>query len=345
MKYFLILLLIAGLLGAGCRKSTPNQQHGNPGGGNHPNDSFAKGADVSWLTQMEAAGYFFYDSNGVKKDCFQILAEKGINAIRLRAWVNPSDGWCDTHDLVVKALRAKQYGFRILVDLHYSDVWADPGHQLKPALWDSLSFAALSDSLSSYTYHVMDTLRQNGIIPSWVQVGNETDDGLLWEDGRASTNMAHYAALVTSGYKAVKSVSDSTLVVVHVSNGFDSTHFQWLFDGLRTNGANWDVIGMSLYPNASNWADLNTACLANMQDMLARYGKPVMICEIGMPAGAASACQSFIADLVEKTRSLSRNQGLGVFYWEPEAYNWESYGYGAFNANGQPTVALDGFIE
>ena len=307
--------------------------------------SFAKGADVSWLTQMESSGYSFYDSTGVKMDCLSLLKTLGINSIRLRAWVNPSDGWCNTADLVKKAIRANNLGLKILIDFHYSDIWADPGHQMKPAAWTSLDFTSLTDTVSSYTKHVMDTLKSNGINPVWVQIGNETNDGMLWEDGRASTNMTQFAKLINAGYQAVKSVNDSTKVIVHISNGYDNTMFRWMFDGLSSNGANFDIIGMSLYPTTTNWQTLDGECLTNMTDMVSRYGKPVMICEIGMDVSAPSTCRSFIADIISKTNSLSNGMGLGVFYWEPESYNWQGYTLGAFDNNGKPTVALYGFSD
>src|SRR5664279_5608595 len=285
--------------------------------------SFAKGADISWLTQMESSGYAFYDSTGKKMDCMMLLKSLGFNSIRLRAWVNPSDGWCNTADLVAKGIRANNMGFKILVDFHYSDVWADPGHQAKPLAWAGLDFTSLTDSVYSYTHHVLDTLKSNGINPVWVQVGNETNDGMLWEDGRASTNMSQFAALINAGYSAVKSVNDSIKVIVHISNGYDNTLFRWMFDGLIANGASFDIIGMSLYPTSSNWSSLDAQCLTNMNDMVSRYGKSVMISEIGMDVTAASSCRSFIADIISKTNSLPNGKGLGVFYWEPESYNWQ----------------------
>ena len=159
--------------------------------------TFAKGADISWLTQMEASGYKFYNRAGVQEDCYQVLKDEGMNSVRLRAWVNPTGGWCNTVDVVAKAKRAKAAGMRIMIDFHYSDWWADPGKQNKPAAWASLNFIDLKTALSDYTKHVMDTLKSNSIYPEWVQVGNETNDGMLWEDGRASTNMANFAALIT----------------------------------------------------------------------------------------------------------------------------------------------------
>jgi len=305
--------------------------------------SFAKGADVSWVTQMEASGYKFYDKNGNQQDLFGLLKSIGFNSIRLRAWVNPSDGWCNTADLVAKAARAKNAGMKILVDFHYSDSWADPGKQFKPAAWTALNFSALETALHDYTVHVMDTLKTNGITPDWVQVGNETNDGMLWEDGRASTNMANFAALVKSGYQAVKSVSSTTKVIVHISNGYDNTLFRWMFDGLKANGAQWDIIGMSLYPSTSNWSNLDTQCLANINNMVARYSTPCMVVEVGMDASNPTAGRAFLSDIITKVNSVSGGNGLGVFYWEPEAYNWQGYGEGAFTTTGRPTAALDAF--
>jgi arabinogalactan endo-1,4-beta-galactosidase len=307
---------------------------------------FAKGADVSWLTQMEASGYKFYNASGTATECMQLMQNLGMNSIRLRVWVNPANGWCNNADLVIKALRAKKLGFRIMIDFHYSDNWADPGKQTKPAAWSGYDFTNLKNTVYSYTYSVLDTLRTSGVVPSWVQIGNETNDGMLWPDGKASANMANFAALINSGYKAVKAINDSIKVIVHVSNGWDNNLFRWIFDGLKNNGANWDIIGMSMYPTAASWQTYNTQCLANMNDMVSRYNKQVMICEVGMPYTDASACQSFIADLITKTKSIPNNNGLGVFYWEPECYNnWEGYTLGAFDNSGKPTVAMNAFAD
>jgi arabinogalactan endo-1,4-beta-galactosidase len=332
---------------AGCGKS------GNQDNGSTPNTggttvtpvsaSFAKGADVSWLTQMEMSGYKFYNNAGTQQDCMQILKDRGINAIRLRVWVNPSDGWCNTADMLAKAKRASALGMKILLDFHYSDTWADPGKQPKPATWASLDFNTLLTTVHDYTQGVMNTLKNSGITPDWAQVGNETNDGMLWENGRASTNMANFAKLVTAGYQGVKDVSTTTKVIVHISNGYNNSLFRWMFDGLTTNSAKYDVIGMSLYPTTTNWTTLNGQCYSNMTDMISRYNKEVMICEVGMDASQPSSCKAFLADLITKVNSLPSGKGLGVFYWEPESYNWQSYGLGAFDNTGKPTIALDAF--
>lgn len=293
---------------------------------------------------MEAAGKKFYNSSGTEKDCVQLLKDIGMNAIRLRVWVDPADGWCNTADLVTKAVRVKALGMKILLDFHYSDSWADPGKQNKPAAWVGQNFATLVQSLASHTTSVLNALKANNIIPTWVQIGNETNDGMLWPDGKASTNMSNFAQLVNAGYNAVKAVDASIKVIVHISNGYDNSLFRWIFDGIKSNGAQWDIIGMSLYPTASNWSTLNSQCLANMNDMIARYGKDVMIVEIGMSWNEPAACNSFISDLIAKVKSIPNGKGLGVFYWEPESYNnWQGYTLGAFDNNGRPTSALNAF--
>jgi arabinogalactan endo-1,4-beta-galactosidase len=293
---------------------------------------------------MEAAGRKFYNSTGAEKECMQLLKDLGMNSIRLRAWVNPTNGWNNTADVVAKSLRAKNLGMKIMIDFHYSDSWADPGKQNKPAAWATQDFATLKQSMSDYTSATLNTLKTNGIIPQWVQIGNETNDGMLWPDGKASTNMNNFAQLIKTGYAAVKAVDPSIKVIVHVSNGYDNSLFRWLFDGLKNNGADWDIIGMSLYPNASNYSTLNSQCLTNMNDMVARYNTEVMVVEVGMSWDQAAACNAFLTDLLSKVNSVTNGKGLGVFYWEPESYNnWQGYTLGAFDNSGKPTVALNAF--
>ncbi len=340
-KHSYLFLLMVFL---GCNKQHPSSSSNNNSNSNST-FVFAKGADISWVTQMESSGYKFYDANGNQQDCFSLMKSLGMNSIRLRVWVNPSDGWCNTTDLVAKAVRAKNAGMRIMIDFHYSDVWADPGHQTVPALWAGQNIAALETSVYNHTQTVLNTLKASGVTPTWVQVGNETNDGMLWETGRASTNMTNFAGLINAGYNAVKAVDTTIKVIVHISNGYDNTLFRWIFDGLQTNRANWDIIGMSLYPTTTNWQTLNSQCLTNINDMVSRYGKPVMICEVGMDVNSPTICQSFLTDLISKVKSVSNNTGLGVFYWEPECYNWQGYSLGAFDNSGKPTVALNAFAN
>lgn len=336
---WLAVFLIVALLGCGQPETQPAPTPA-------PTPDFLKGADVSWITQQEASGVKFYRPDGTADDIFAILKSKGINSIRLRVWVNPAGGWNGTDDVLAKAKRAKAAGMKLLIDFHYSDSWADPGKQTKPAAWQTLSFTDLKKALYDHTVEVMNRLKTNAITPEWVQVGNETNNGMLWPDGRASTSMPNFAALITTGYEAVKSVSPTSQVVVHLSNGYDKSLFQWMFDGLATNVAKFDMIGMSMYPTATDWAVKNEQCLATINDLIAQYKKPVMVVEVGMPANDPATAAAFMSDLIAKLKTVPNGNGMGLFYWEPQAYKkWQGYGLGAFDDAGKPTPAMDVFLK
>jgi arabinogalactan endo-1,4-beta-galactosidase len=341
-----IIVLILCILSFGfteCKKET-NPAAVPPPANNLPIAPLAKGADISWITEQEAANIKFYNTSGVAKDIFEVLKEQGMNTVRLRVWVNPSDGWCNKADVLAKALRAKAAGMRIMIDFHYSDSWADPGKQFTPAAWVNYDINQLKTAVYDHTVDVLSTLKTNNIRPEWVQVGNETNDGMLWPLGKATVSMSNFASLIQSGYNAVKFIDKDIKVIVHISNGFNNNIFRWIFDGLATYNVKYDVIGMSLYPSATNWQTYNNQCLANMNDMVNRYNKEVMVVEIGMPANNPSVCRSFISNLIDKVGSVRNGKGLGVLYWEPQAYNgWKSYGLGAFDVFGKPTLALDAF--
>jgi len=338
MKTPIIFLgILFTILFSGCKAKDPIVVPPTP-------PAFAKGADVSWVTEMEAKNTTFFNAVGTPTECMTLLKSLGMNAIRLRVWVNPADGWCNTQDMLAKAIRANNLGMRIMIDFHYSDSWADPSKQTKPAAWTNLSFTDLKTAVATHTTTVLNLLKTNNITPEWVQVGNETGNGMLWPDGMASTNMANYAALNNAGYDAVKSVFPNAKVIVHIQEGNNNSLFRWLFDELLANGGKWDVIGMSLYPTTTNWNVMDDACLTNMTDMISRYGKEVMICEVGMSWDSPTSAFNFLTDIITKTKSIPNGKGLGVFYWEPESYNnWNGYSLGAFDDSGKPTAALNAF--
>ncbi|MGD0038104.1 MAG: glycosyl hydrolase 53 family protein [Bacteroidota bacterium] len=308
---------------------------------------FANGADIGWLSQMEAQGYVFNNDSGVPENCLVILKEHGINALRFRVWVNPAGGWCGKKDVAYMAHRADSMGFKILIDFHLADSWADAGKQPMPASWkiDSINATALANDIYHHIYDVLDTIKKIGVTPKWVQIGNETNDGTLWETGRASTHMNNFAAMILSGYNAVKAVDSSIQVIVHLSNGHNNTMFRWMFDGLKNNGAKWDIIGMSVYPYWANlsWNTDDSLALINMKDMIARYQTKVMVTETGYLYNQAVDANKFLVDLIRKTKSAG---GFGVFYWEPECYNWQDYNLGAWDpSTKKPTVAMDAFLD
>ena len=333
------IILLAGIIlltAFTCHKATAPNTNNEP--------VFAKGADIGWLTEMESSGKKFYNAAGQEQDCIQLLKDLGMNSIRLRVWVNPANNWNNTADVVAKAVRAKAKGMRVMIDFHYSDSWADPGQQTKPAAWANLNLTDLQNAVYTHTYQVLTTLKQNGVIPAWVQIGNETNNGMLWPTGMASQSMSNFASLLKQGYNATKEVDSTIQVIVHLSNGYDNSMYKWMFDGLQANGVKWDIIGMSLYPPYNDWKIKNEQCLVNMNDMLSRYGRPIMICEVGMSWDQPDSSYAFLKDIISKTKSLGATRGLGVFYWEPECMpGWNGYTLGSFDNSNKPTKALNAF--
>ncbi len=309
--------------------------------------AFAKGADISWVTEMETANYKFVNKAGAQQDLFTLLKnDYALNTIRLRVWVNPPGGYNNAADVLAKAKRAQALGQRLLIDFHYSDTFADPGRQTKPAAWQNYTVAQLKQAVYDHTASVLNLLKTNNITPEWVQVGNETNDGMLWPEGRLTVNgFGNFAQFVDQGYAAVKAVSPTTKVIAHFANGQDNGAFRYYFDGLQANGARWDVMGLSLYPNGDTWPTFTAQAQANMNDLVARYpGKEVMVVEVGLDNYIPIAMRQMLLDLIAKTQAVPGGKGLGVVYWEPEVYNWQNYTKGAWGADNRATAGLDGFL-
>ncbi|MCK2216521.1 arabinogalactan endo-1,4-beta-galactosidase [Actinomadura sp. ATCC 31491] len=293
-----------------------------------------RGADVSSLAKSEALGGVYRDALGRRGDPLRILAQAGLTHIRLKVWVNPADGYNTKTQVLAVARRAKAYGLKLLVDFHYSDTWADPGKQYKPAAWEALSFDQLRRAVHDHTYDVLDALRRQGTTADLVQVGNEINGGLLWPDG-SNANWANTAALLNSGYDAVKEVSSATRVVLHLANGGDNGLYRWWFDNAAANGIRHDVIGVSYYPY---WHGSLESFQANLNDVAARYGKPIVVAETAYPfttadddgwenlitspepyAGYPATPQgqaAMLAKVASVVRQVPGGLGLGLFTWE-----------------------------
>ncbi len=311
--------------------------------------AFSKGADVSWLPQMEATGYKFYDSDGTEKEGLQLLKDRGMNTIRLRVFVNPSNdktnGHCSPAETVALAVRAKNMGMRIMIDFHYSDSWADPGHQTKPAAWASHSFADLQNDVYNHTYEVLNALKIAGVTPEWVQIGNEIPGGMLWPEGSTS-NWNQLAQLLNKGYDATKAIDTAIKVIIHIDQGNNNARFRWFFDNVKLNNVKYDVIGMSYYPY---WLNSDyTVTIANLEnnlnDMVARYGKEVMVVEVGGDYTMVQNTYDMLQAVIAAVKKVPENKGLGVIYWEPQGEkSWSGYQLNAWQSNGKPSLALDAF--
>ena len=313
--------------------------------------AFAKGADVSWLPQMEATGYRFYDTDGKEKDCLQLLKERGMNTIRLRVFVNPSQdkasGHCSKEETVAMALRAQKAKMRIMIDFHYSDTWADPAKQAKPAAWANLSFDALQNKVYEHTFDVLTALKKAGVTPEWVQVGNEIPGGMLWPDG-STNNWAQLAQLLNKGYEATKAVNAKIKVIVHVDEGNNNEKFRWFFDKATEHQVKYDVIGLSYYPFwiKKDYSETMADLQKNLNDMASRYQKEVMVVEVGGVDEQVQNTRELLAATIKAVKAVPNHKGLGVLYWEPQgAKSWSGYGLSAWQPDGKPSPALDAFKE
>ena len=344
LKKILVYLGIAAAVAipSACSEDNPGPI---PPGDDEPTDiergTFAKGADVSWLTQLEAEGEKFYTPDGTQMECMKLLKEYcGVNAIRLRVWVNPAEGWNNINDVLVKARRAHNLGLRLMIDFHFSDTWADPGKQITPAAWAHLDLEGLKVAMANHVNELLTALDGYGIEPEWVQIGNETTPGMMLPLGSID-NPKNFSELITTGYDAVKAVFPNAAVIVHLDKGNDQWRYDHVFGPLKRYGAKYDMIGMSVYPKVESWQTTVNDLVANISYVIATYGKPVMICEIGMDYREGETCNKVISEIMSRTKSLKMK---GIFYWEPEAPAGYNGGYkkGCFE-NEKPTVALDSF--
>ena len=274
------------------------------------------GADISYLPELESKGIRFSDSNTVK-DAITILKDHGFNYVRLRIFQDPSrdfgyspgKGFCDLEHTLQMAKRVKQAGMKLLLDFHYSDYWADPGKQWKPAAWRSQDMEQLKKSLYDYTYNVLSALKQQGTIPDMVQIGNEINHGIVWPEGSIG-HPDSLAQLLHAGIAAVKAVDPSVIIMLHVALGGQQEETVFFFENMIKRQVHFDVIGLSYYPK---WHGTLDDLRDNMNDLVSRYHKDIIVVEY-------SAKKEEVNKLVF---DLPGGKGKGACIWEP-LNTWES---------------------
>ena len=314
---------------------------------------FYNGADISEVQEYERRNAKFFDVDGKERDIFTILKNHGFNSIRLRTFVSPkakygyaasgcghdAEAYGDKEHVVAYAKKVKAAGMGLLVDIHYSDVWADPGKQIIPERWRGVNNAnAMADSVYAYTKDLMNALKDAGATPDMVQIGNETTPGILihkpnsktdcWGNGvdKAATSVngdmgtaagkANAAKYFNAGIKAVKDVSPSTKTVLHIERIRQANTVTWwmgvVFDDYKIPA---DVMGFSAYTaygdgGPDNWMNLfNTVTTkySKLEFIVAEYN-----------GGDKDNHYNF-----DKSRQKTRenvkklNRWIGTFFWEP----------------------------
>ena len=312
-------------------------------------EPFWLGADISGTTELEARGVKLYNQQGQIRENTALMKELGLNAVRLRVWVNPRGGFSNKEDVLEMAKRAKYYDMALMIDFHYSDWWADPGKQPIPAAWQYFSYDEMKYALAEHTRETLQLLKDHHIDVRWVQVGNETTHGFLWPMGRAEENMQQYAGLTEAGYQAVKSVYPKADVIIHLDGGCDPIRYNFIFDGLRQYGTHWDIIGISVYPYwdkeaglANNYHETISGFVSNIKALNKKYGCELMIVETGVEAKKPVEGKQIMTAIIDAARNQCDGHCLGVFYWAPEAEG--HYPLGAFDQH-KPTVIMDAFTE
>ena len=341
---------------------------------------FYNGADISEVQEYERNNTKFYDVDGKESDIFTILKNHGFNSIRLRTFVSPkakygyaasgcghdSEAYGDKDHVVAFAKKVKAAGMGLLVDIHYSDVWADPGKQIIPERWRNVNNAdAMADSVYAYTKDLMIALKNAGATPDMVQVGNETTPGILihkpnsktdcWGNGvdKAATSVngdmgtsagkANAAKYFNAGIKAVKEVSPTTKTVLHIESIRKEETVKWwmgvIFDDYKIPA---DVMGFSAYTaygdgTPDKWKNLFntiTTKYSNLEFIVAEYN------------GGDSDNHYNFDKSRQKTRESVRemNRWIGSFFWEPTIGG--AWGSGLFDWRGKDLYAnKDAFEE
>ena len=282
---------------------------------------FIKGMDISTLLEKETCGARYYD-NGVEQDLFAILKAYGTNSVRLRLWNDPyapdgtpyGAGTNDLNKVIVLAGRAKKYQIGDLLDLHYSDFWADPGKQTTPKAWQGMNEDELEAAVYRYTKEVMQTLKDKDLLPEMVQVGNELTNGLLWPSGR-KPEFDRIAKYLNAGIRAVREIQADIPIMIHLDNGgFNEMYVEW-FDEFTKRAEPFDIIGLSYYPfwhgTMEDYRDREGKPLDQLKEMAT---KPELVEKLDYPM-TKEGQTSFMKDLMELIADIPG--GEGFYYWEP----------------------------
>jgi arabinogalactan endo-1,4-beta-galactosidase len=290
---------------------------------------YAVGADLSFLKQAEDQGTVFKD-RGQPKPGLEIFKDHGYNWVRLRLFHTPTTLPNNLEYTIGAARQARQLGFKILLNLHYSDTWADPAKQFLPVAWTAKSHPELVQAVFEYTRDTIAAFRDAGVPPDMVQVGNEVISGMLWPDGRLPENGDHFAGLIQAGIKGIdagRGTGPRPRIMIHIDRGGDKAGTRAFFDRLASYGVDFDVIGQSYYP----WWHGSLLDLRENLDFMAReYKKDIILVEVAYcwrpteyrtksapfpetPEGQ----RAFLDEVHRLVLATPDHRGAGVFWWEP----------------------------
>ena len=307
---------------------------------------FAVGADISWYPQMLESGFVFRNKDGKEQDLLLTLKDYGMDTIRLRTWVNPSNnphsGHCSAKETLDFARRCSAMGYRIMLNFHYSDSWADPKQQRIPAAWEKLDFDGLVQKVYDYTYETVKLFAPDDLKLEWVQIGNETRPGMLLPFGSAD-NFDKLVQLYNAGHDAVKAASPESKTMIHLDE-FNNTDFIIkYFEDLDKRKCRYDMMGFSFYPYHLPQLSYETCIEGLCRSMIEipkRFGKDFMIVETGGVDEQEEETFKLLTDIIKEAHRM--NKCKGILLWEPQgAKSWSRYPLSAWRADGCPSKALE----
>lgn len=315
------------------------------------------GIDTSTILEEYNSGAKYYDNGRQLKkfEALDMFRKNGVTHMRIRLWNNPYDeegnkylgGTCDLDNFIKLSKIAMERGYKILLDLHYSDFWADPGKQTPPKGWEDLAFLDVCDKVYNYTLDVLKVSKENNIDIDLVQIGNEITNGMIWPYGRLiedgdnpRTGYDKLAKLLKEGIKATREVYPNSKIILHLERSYDQAIYNEFFTNIIEEGVDFDIIGASYYPY---WHGTFKQFFDNME-MCKGFNKEIMVMELGYAFtledyiknqnGGLVVCESNVKDFgfieeyplsvsgqekfIEDFLALAKERSLdGVFYWEP----------------------------
>ena len=311
------------------------------------------GIDVSTYLEELSFGAKFYDGD-CEIDPLDAFRSNGVSYMRIRIWNDPKSpdgepylaGTCDLDNYVKLAKLAKEKGYKILMDLHYSDFWADPGKQMIPKAWVNYGINEMTEAVYSFTKHCLEVAVKEGVAPEMIQVGNEITNGILWPVGKLEIdgkrgNYDNFCRLIKAGVSACREITPSAEIMLHLERSNDKEVYQEFYTEMASHGVDYDIIGASYYPY---WHGTPAQLMENL-NACKHFGKKIIIAELGYgftdkgylmngeqkrlvisderaivpgvtdvypltPDGQARYIEDFLATVKE-------NHIDGVFYWEP----------------------------
>ncbi|RPJ85524.1 MAG: arabinogalactan endo-1,4-beta-galactosidase [Acidobacteria bacterium] len=289
---------------------------------------YAVGADLSNLKQAEDRGFVFKDNNAAKPG-LQIFKDHGYNWIRLRLFHTPTMAQ-NLQYTITMAQAAKKLGYKFLLNYHYSDTWADPGHQVIPKAWEGMTHPQMVEALFNYTRETTTAFREAGVLPDMVQIGNEITNGMLWPDAKLPENWGNFIDFQKAGIAGVeagKANLPRPRIMVHIDKGGDKVATKAFFDKLESYHVQYDVIGQSYYPW---WHGTLNDLRENLIFMANTYNKDIIVVEAAYNWAPAEYRDSpapfpespegqkvFLEEVNRAVMATPNGRGIGIFYWEP----------------------------